>query len=343
LSFYSAGQLANEGTPGLAYDRAALQVVEHRIAGTTGIPYYHFLYPPVFLPLCQLLARLPFLWAELLFVGLTAILYLAGLWRIIGRGPWLFLLSTFPPAFYAAGLGQNSFLTAALFAGAGLLGDRRPVAAGMLLGAAGFKPHFLILTPVALAAGGRWRMLAGLVAGIAALVALTLALYGVETWQAYLPVARHAPDIFAASEISPAGLISPFAASRLLGAAPVLAWRVQAVAILAAAIIVAWIWRRCLGPGPRWAALAAATVLAAPVILFYDMLLLGVAVAWLWRDAAETGFRPWEKAAFAAVWIVAGLAMPLAELAHVPLGPLPALLLLVLAARRGLGLADIRT
>ncbi len=69
-------------------------------------------------------------------------------------------------------------------------------------------------------------------------------------------------------------------------------------------------------------------------MLFYDFMPLGIAIAWLLVEIRRTGLRPWEKTGFAAVWLIAGLAMPVAYLAHVPLGPLaPAILLALVVAR----------
>ena len=58
VSFYAAGSLADAGTPGLAYDRAAHYAAEER-AAEPGIAYNFFYYPPVFLLVCAALARLP--------------------------------------------------------------------------------------------------------------------------------------------------------------------------------------------------------------------------------------------------------------------------------------------
>src|SRR5207244_3647915 len=68
----------------------------------------------------------------------------------------LVVLLAFPMAFWNIGLGQNAFLTAGLFGMATLLIDRRPIVAGLLFGLLCYKPHFGLLIPGALAAGGYW-------------------------------------------------------------------------------------------------------------------------------------------------------------------------------------------
>src|SRR6202163_1598267 len=70
VSFYAAGALANDGTPALAYDHAAHLAAEER-ATAAGIEYQFFNYPPVFILLCALLARLPYLVAFVVFEAAT--------------------------------------------------------------------------------------------------------------------------------------------------------------------------------------------------------------------------------------------------------------------------------
>ena len=66
VSFYAAGTLADAGTPALAYDQAAHLAAEEAIVAP-GIQYQFFFYPPVYLLLCALLARLPYLVAFIAF------------------------------------------------------------------------------------------------------------------------------------------------------------------------------------------------------------------------------------------------------------------------------------
>src|ERR1051326_2452390 len=84
VSFYAAGTLANEGHPALAYDYPAHLAAEERVTGP-GIKYQFFNYPPVFILLCALLSRLPYLVAFILFEGATLALYLFVDCRILGE------------------------------------------------------------------------------------------------------------------------------------------------------------------------------------------------------------------------------------------------------------------
>jgi alpha-1,2-mannosyltransferase len=83
--------------------------------------------------------------------------------------------------------------------------------------------------------------------------------------------------------------------------------------------------------------LVAGALVAAPLLLSYDLMLAAVAAAWLMRDAERGGFLPWEKTLLAAVFILPLLAEPIAATFHIPLGPLAGLVLLGLALARARG------
>ncbi|MGA8549099.1 MAG: glycosyltransferase family 87 protein, partial [Stellaceae bacterium] len=193
VSFYAAGSLADEGTPKLAYNKVAHYAAEER-AADPGIVYNYFFYPPVFLLLCAILARLPYFAAFVLFEAATLGLYLPVIRRILGErsSAALVPILAFPPVFWTIGMGQNGLLTAGLFGAATLLIDRRPWIAGLLFGALCYKPHFALLVPVALVAGGRWRAFAAAFASAVGLCLLSLAVFGWQTWHAFLTAAAAA-------------------------------------------------------------------------------------------------------------------------------------------------------
>ena len=187
VSFYAAGELANAGTPEAAYLQPEHFAAEQR-ASEPGVSYVFFFYPPVFLLLCAPFARLPYLPAFLLFEGSSLIFCLFAVKRILAEKGWAWLLPVlaFPAIFINLGLGQNAFLTAALFGGGTLLVDRRPFLAGVLFGALCYKPHLGLLIPVALLAAGRWRSIAGAAGSAATLIALSAVIFGWRTWHEFL-------------------------------------------------------------------------------------------------------------------------------------------------------------
>ncbi|MGH7109149.1 MAG: glycosyltransferase family 87 protein [Stellaceae bacterium] len=343
VSFYTAGSLANAGTPALTYDRAAHYAAEQQ-ATAAGIPYQFFYYPPIYLLLCAPLARLPYLAAFILFETATLAFYLVVARRILGaRGSAILVpILAFPAVFWNLGLGQNAFLTAALFGAATLCIDRRPILAGLLFGALCYKPHFGLLVPVALLAGGRWRAFAAAGAAVGALCLASLLLFGAATWHAFLASALAAHATYESDSIAVVAYVTPWGAALQLGAGPALAWAVQGMATLTAAGFVAWVWRRDLPLPVRAAALAAATLAAVPVALMYDLMLATVAILWLVRTGREPAMPPAEKLALAGVLgsfafglllLASGRHEPTGILA-VPILPLAVLGLIAIVAAR---------
>jgi len=227
------------------------------------------------------------------------------------------MLLAFPMVFWTMGLGQNAFLTAALFGLATVLIDSRPIAAGLLFGLLCYKPHFGVLVPIALAAGGYWRsfLAAGCSAGALALA--SLALFGWETWQAFFVTAGAAHAVYESGRILFAGFANPFGAVRLLGGPVALAYAVQGLASLAAAALVLVVWRYRLSLPLRAAVLAAASLVAAPVVIFYDLMLGTIAVCWVMRDKAQP-LSPAEKTFFAAITVLLLDVRHLGESWHLP-------------------------
>jgi hypothetical protein len=338
VSFYAAGTLADAGTPQLAYDHAAHLAAEEA-ATAPGIEYQYFNYPPVFLLLCAALAQMPYLLAFAIFVAATLALYLLAAHRILddSSGTALLVLLASPMVFWTMGLGQNAFLTAALFGAATVLMDRRPLVAGLLFGALCYKPHFGLLLPLALAAAGKWRSFAAAAAAAAGLALLSLAVFGIPTWQAFLATAGASHQVYESGRILFGGMVSAFGGMRLLGASVPLAYAVQAGVSLAAAAAVIIVWRRDLSLASRAAVLAAATLVAVPLALLYDLMLGAVAAAWLVRDRDSAAAREWEMGAVAGLFLLLLLASPnLAESWHLPVYPLVALALFALAIGRAL-------
>ena len=333
VSFYAAGSLADAGTPELAYDQPAHQAAEER-ATEPGIQYRFFYYPPVFLLLCAGLARLPYLEAFLVFEAASLALYLIVARRILQETGWAALvpLLAFPAVFWTLGLGQNSFLTAALF-GAGLLCvDRRPILAGLLFGALCYKPHFGVLVPVALIAGRRWRALAAAVVSVTAFCALSLILFGWGTWHGFLAGAALSHTTYESGKVSFGGFVTPFGATLLLGGTASAAYAVQAAVTLIAGLLVGYVWRSGRPLAIRAATLAAATLVAIPVALVYDLMLAAIAAAWLTRD--EGGLSAWENATMAVLIVLALDPRDVAEAWHLPVAPFVAVAVLALATMR---------
>jgi alpha-1,2-mannosyltransferase len=335
VSFYAAGSLVDAGTPALVYHQPEHFAAEQQ-AREPGIAYNYFFYPPVFLMICALLAHLPYVPAFLVFEGITLALYLLAATRIVGRPTreTLIPLLAFPIVFWNFGWGQNAFLTAALFGGATLLVDRRPVVAGLLFGAVCYKPHFGLLIPVALAAGRHWRAFAAAAVSSIALVLASVGLFGLQTWRDFFAALSGSHATFEAGFVKLWAFVTPFGAMLLLGANSTLAYGVQIAATLAATVFVGWVWWRKLSLEVRAAALTVATLVAVPLAIFYDLMLAAVAGAWLCRPSQSlpTGQRLLLAAGY--IWLLNSVQF--SEKTHIPFGLLAVLALLACVVNRAL-------
>jgi len=249
----------------------------------------------------------------------------------------------YPAVFWTIGLGQNAMLTAALLGAVTLLIDTRPGTAGILLGMLCYKPHLALLAPIALAAGGYWRAFGGAALTVAAIVALSVACFGLAPWVAYLNELAGARAVYETGRIELAGYVTPFGAARLLGLVPTIAYAVQLGVSFITATIVFWIWRRDADPAHRGAALAAGILLSVPLALLYDLMIAAVAMLWLVRAASRDGFVPWEKLLLAFCYIMPLVCRYVGEGLGIPIAPLAPIVLLALTIARSLRAQPFRS
>ncbi|MGI8525472.1 MAG: glycosyltransferase family 87 protein [Pseudolabrys sp.] len=239
---------------------------------------------------------------------------------------WLLLALAFPAVFINLGHGHNGFLTAALFGGALLALEQRPLLAGILFGLLAYKPQFGLLIPLVLVAGGRWRAFFSAAATVAALaLGVTLA-FGPEVWRAFLASTAFTREVVL--EHGNTGwhkIQSVFSWARMWGGSVDLAYGVQGAVSVGVAAALVWLWRGCAPFERKAAALLVGTLLATPYSLDYDLMLLAPAIGFLAVDDLKRGFAPWEKTLLAALWIVPLLGRSVAQAALIPLA-VPAML-----------------
>jgi hypothetical protein len=304
VSFYAAGRLAQDGAPTLAYDRAAHYGMEQLIAGAN-TTYNFFYYPPIFLILCSFLAKLPYAVALVAFEMLTLLAYLwIGRKILADYKVWfVIVLLAFPAVFWNALLGQNALLTASLLGAGLMLLERRPVLAGFILGALAYKPHFGLLLPIALIASHNWRAFFAAAGSVALLVAFSIVLFGWETWQAYLSAAAGSAATYESGAVDLVGLATPFGAAMVLGAAPSVAYAVQAIATVAAAVWVGYVWQQEISLPLRAATLLAAIPITVPIFQYYDLAIIAIAMAFLVKAPRQGGRMPLERMTLAILYV----------------------------------------
>ncbi len=342
-SFYAAGSLVLDGRVGDVYDMAAHYAREQQMFGNA-TPYYAWLYPPIFLFVATPLALMPYPLALAVWQGASLALYFAVIALILRETrrqndavarTWLLVAAAFPAVFINLGHGQNGLLTAGLLGAALVVLPRRPLLAAVLFGLLAYKPQFALLVPFALAAAGRWRAL--IVAGVTvlALAGASALAFGPEIWRGFAASSETARKLLLEQgDVGFEKLQSVFAVIRLWGGGVAAAYLVQGAASLMAICSVAWIWRTCSDHNLRAAHQMAATLLASPHVLDYDLALLAPAIAFLAAAHSKRPFRNYEVSLLAAVWIAPLLARDIAGVTAIPLGLAAVLSLYVLTLRQ---------
>ncbi len=332
-SFYAASKLMWAGRAADAYVPAAHQAAQAALFGHD-VGDTPFFYPPPFLLICAPLAALPYLSALTAWPAVTAAAFVASARRWLdSRLGWATILA-FPAVLLNLGHGQTAFLTAALFAWGGWLMKRRPLMAGAAFGLLIVKPHLALLLPLAMIVSGRWRTLASMAAVAAGLCTASVCLMGIAPWRAFLASAPLARAVLEQGLAEPGKMVSAFAAVQLLGGPPALAYAAQAASALLATFTLIWARRHGVRGSAEAALLVLAALLASPYLFDYDLMILGLPLAWLASEGLRTSFRPWEKIALLAGYVLPMANRPLTMALHAPLGPLVILGLFVLVAQR---------
>lgn len=278
VSYWAAALLTLGGTPAAAYDVAAHHAAQQQ-AGAFGATM-PFPYPPPFLLIVLPFGLLPYGAAAIAWVAATFAAYLAAIRRLFPGAGWL--AAAFPAVLVNAIIGQNGFLTAALFIGGAALLPRRPFLAGLLLGLLVIKPQLGVLLPLALAAGREWRAFAGAAAGAGGALLAALLLLGPASYVAMIELMPLYGSIARDGLVPWHKMASLYAALSMGGVPATLALTAHGLVALIGAAAIWRIWRRPDGdPLDKAAALAAASLLVSPYLYGYDMLILIVPLLWL--------------------------------------------------------------
>jgi len=302
VNVWSAGRLALDGHPALAYDWDIQKQLQIAVLGQSYEGNFAWHYPPPFLFVASLLAQLRYGFAFVAWAGISLVPYLAVMHAIVGRRFGLLLALAFPVVLTNILVGQNGFLTASLIGATLYLLPLRPVLAGICLGLLSYKPQYGLLFPLLLIATAQWT--AFITAGV---VAVTIALaswlaFGSESWQAFLHWMPMFSQAFLTEGRAPWGKMqSLFAVVRYFGGEEPLAWLMQWLMSGTVAVLLTLMWRGRFPYALKAAALATGTLLVTPYLFLYDLMVLAIPVAFLVRIGLRRGFRRHELPALALV------------------------------------------
>ncbi|HUC49629.1 MAG TPA: glycosyltransferase family 87 protein [Xanthobacteraceae bacterium] len=299
INVWAAGRLVLTGHPADAYDWPIHKAAEEAGIGHSFNNYFGWHYPPPFLFIAALLARLPYLAAFLVWMAVTMPAYAATIRAIVGRPVALALACAFPGALWNVAAGQNGFMTAALLGGALVAMESQPLFAGILIGLLTYKPQFGLLFPLLLAVTGQWRIFLAASLTMLAMIGTTWWAFGLQAWRGFfdwLPVTSQL--VLGGGFSGFDKLQTTFGMVRSLGGSEDLAWVLQIATAVFAAGVVLWIWRQHVAYEIKAAALATASLMCTPYLYLYDLVVLAVPIAFLIRLGFRDGFLPHEIIVF---------------------------------------------
>ncbi|WP_425410567.1 glycosyltransferase family 87 protein [Hyphococcus sp.] len=299
----AAGEGAAIYYPGVFFDWL------HRLAPAQADWRLTWQYPPAYFFVIAFLAALPYGLGYAVWTG-GGIAVLAGAARCneVRSGALLVMLAA-PVVFHAAITGQTGFLTASLFLGATLQVHKRPMLAGLCAAFLTMKPQLGLLLPVAYAAGGHWRAFIAAGAGAAVLHGASLAVFGLDAWEAFFDSLR-AMDEYIRDGLTPLyKMPTIYAAALMAGAPPLAAASLQGISALSAAAATALVWRRSEDAALKAAVVCCGAFLAAPYAYYYDFAIMLAPLTLLALNQARKGWRPYDQLMLVALFL-APLALP---------------------------------
>jgi alpha-1,2-mannosyltransferase len=291
-----------------------------------------FSYPPVTFPLADLLSRLPCPLALLAWLGGTAALFVHAakpFWPKNGGGALLAVLT--PAALLNIWEGHYGFLIGALFLYGFRWLDAKPWAAGIAIGLLIIKPQFALLIPLVLLLQWRWRTVVSAGATVAAMIAMSILVYGTAAWSEFLAKGAGRQAVIDAGGAF-FGKLSTSGATAILGIGGgwPLAIAVQTMLALLGLALVILAVRKRLATHDLALLTATCTFLALPYGLNYDLTIVAIG-AWVVMTSDRATLADKILATFGFIAPTVGIIL---ALAGAPLTPI---------ALAGLAIAQYRT
>jgi arabinofuranan 3-O-arabinosyltransferase len=323
-----SGRFAVSGNSAKIFDYPSFSAAQITLFGHDNCPFITpYVYPPIYLFTNYPLGFMPYFIAFVLWILFTLLLYGTAVYTIIPRR--VAVIAAMCPYCVAvnADFGHNGFITAALIGFSLAFLERRPWLSGIFLGLLSYKPHIGVLFPLAFLASRNWRALASatlaaVILGIGAAFA-----FGSEGWVSFLHTLLNRQSTLSPDSAVPLALHSVFGLLRWVETSGRVSWGGHIIVAAIVALTVCVVWAKPIPFSLKAAVLCIGSAMVPPYILFYDLCILTIAVAFLVRDGVSRGFLPGERTVilicFAALFLV-----------QVPIGPVVCAALFLLATRR---------
>jgi hypothetical protein len=286
LHFYTLGSLALRHRGADLYNlRAQAELAAQRVPAAAGIRYLPLNPPQVSLFFAPL-ARLSYSWALILWLAFSILLYgfcCYAVWRACPnlrhhKLAVLVLALAFPAFWHLVAWGQTSALALACFTlGFFSLRAKREFLAGLAFGCLIFKPQLGLAVAIVFLITVRWKIIAGAILSALAQLSVAWLYYGPAPLREWMHVLIDIPHLLPLLEPKPyqTHCLRTFWTMLVPWPSASLALYVIS-AILVAGLTVAC-WRSRMPLSLRYSALLLSTVLLAPHLTVYDLVILAPA------------------------------------------------------------------
>ena len=352
LHFYTIGTLAREGHPNQLYGlQAQEKLATERVPEAKGLVYAPFYGPQVAL-LFAPFAALTYGKAVTAWLLVNAFIYAGCCWLVWRAcpnlrkhlGTVLLAALAFPAFFHLLVWGQTSGLALACFTVMFLcLRRRNNFAAGLAFGLLFFKPQLGVAGAVIFLLAGEWQILAGATVTAVAQLAVAWACFGAPVLRDYFHHFYDVPDMLPLLEPKLYQLHSLRGFWELSGLPPRIAGTCLGISLVVVLALAYRAWQRSRSLEIRFASLLVATVLVAPHLTIYDLVILAPAFLLMANWTIDHRFPPIVICLY--LCFVLQLIGPLARWTHVQLTVLAMAALLYLLVRYGVttdGVAALR-
>lgn len=320
LHSYILGTLALDHRGDALYDpRIQRDIGDARVPESSG-DYFLPVYPPQYSLFWLPFAKLPYAWAAAIWIFLSAAIYAVccyAIWRTCANlhsdgGTVALIAAAFPGFYELINFGQNSALALACFTGMYFaLRARRELLAGLCLGLLAYKPQLGLVPACVFLAACAWprrtvtdrprsaietgptpspsllpplaalRVVLGAFLAIAVQIGVVFLWYGSGPLFNYARVVTHLGSAAKILEPKPYLMHSLRAFWDLLLPWPNVALALYIPTAVAAVVLAIVCWRRPIALEHRFAIMLLATVLVAPHLTVYDLVILAPAFLWI--------------------------------------------------------------
>jgi hypothetical protein len=283
LHFYTLGSIALAHRGADLYNmQAQSELAAQRVPAAAGIRYLP-LYPPQVSIFFAPFARVSYPCALILWLTTTAFIYglcCYAIWRACSnlhnrKFTVLILALAFPAFWHLIAWGQTSALALACFTlGFFALRAQREFLAGLALGCLVFKPQLALAAAIIFLITVRWRVIVGAILSAAAQLAAAWLYYGIGPLRQWIRMLLGTPRLLPLLEprIYQTHSLRTFWAMLIpWPAASLILYVISAILVLAFSV-ASWRSRSLLSL--RYSALLLATVLLAPHLTVYDLVIL---------------------------------------------------------------------